>query len=163
MRRLQPRLALALALCFALPLMMRADVDKAHEDKARYERTGGKMQCMCGCNQMLLKCNHVGCPVSPVMIRDLKVQLNAKTGDEEVLDWFRQNYGVTTVILPASHGFELTAWVVPPVVLALAVVLAGLIVVTWRKRMPQMAAAGDVAVDPKLESLRSRARQETEI
>src|SRR5437763_5213432 len=99
----------------------------AEDDKARSERVGNKIQCMCGCNQMLLKCNHVGCPVSPVMIRDLQATLKVKSGDEEVLDWFRQQYGVTTVILPASHGFELTAWVVPPVILMLAIRLASLL------------------------------------
>jgi cytochrome c-type biogenesis protein CcmH/NrfF len=162
MRRFQ-RLALVLALCCSAALMMGADVDKTHEEKARYQRVGDKMQCMCGCNQMLLKCNHVGCQVSTPMIRDLKVQLNAKTGDEEVLDWFRQNYGVTAVILPASHGFELTAWVVPPVILMLAIGLALVLIVTWKKRSPATAAVGNARIDPKLESLRDRARRETEL
>jgi cytochrome c-type biogenesis protein CcmH len=121
------------------------------------------MQCMCGCNQMLLKCNHVGCPVSPVMIRDLQASIKVKSDDEEVLDWFRKNYGVTAVILPSSHGFELTAWVVPPVVLTLAIGLLILIISTWRRRMPRVAAGANAALDPELESLRSRARRETEI
>jgi cytochrome c-type biogenesis protein CcmH len=141
--------------------MMGAGAD---DDKVRTERIGNKVQCMCSCNQMLLKCNHVGCPVSPVMIRDLQASVKVKSSDEEVLDWFRQNYGVTAVILPSSHGFELTAWVVPPVILALATGLVVLVIFTWRKRNPAQAVAGtNVAVDPRLESLRDRARRETEI
>jgi len=153
-----PRLALALVLFCSAALPLSAD-----EDKARFEKVGDKMQCMCGCNQMLLKCNHVGCPVSPVMIRDLQASLKVKSDDEAVLDWFRQNYGVTTVILPASHGFELTAWVVPPVLLAMAIGLFISVISTWRRRTPQAAAGTNVPLDPKLESLRSRARRETEI
>lgn len=151
-------LALVLALFCSVGRMMGAD-----DDKGRVEKVGNKMQCMCGCNQMLLKCNHVGCSVAPVMIRDLQASVKAKSDDEEVLDWFRKNYGVTTVILPASHGFELTAWVVPPVVLTLAIGLLILIISTWRRRTPQMAAGANIALDPEMESLRSRARRETEI
>ncbi|HEV2961365.1 MAG TPA: cytochrome c-type biogenesis protein CcmH [Candidatus Angelobacter sp.] len=152
-------LILALALCCSTVSMMGAD-----DEKGRSERVGNKIQCMCGCNQMLLKCNHVGCPVSPVMIRDLQASVKVKSSDEEVLDWFRQNYGVTAVILPSSHGFELTAWVVPPVILLLATGAMVLVIFTWRKRNTAQAAAGtNVAVDPVLESLRNRARRETEI
>ena len=152
-------LILALAMCCSSAVMMGAD-----DDQARTERVGNKIQCMCSCNQMLLKCNHVGCPVSPVMIRDLQASVKVKSSDEEVLDWFRQNYGVTAVILPSSHGFELTAWIVPPAILALATGLVVLVIFTWRKRNPAQPVAGtNVAVDPKLESLRDRARRETEI
>ena len=153
------RLGLALILCCFSTLLLADDLDKS-----RYERLGGKMQCTCSCNQMLLKCNHVGCVRSEEMIRDLKASLKApKNGDEDVLNWFRQNYGVTTVIEPATHGFELTAWVVPPAVLTLALILVLLVIRSWRKRNPLMAVAGNIAVNPEMESLRSRARQETEI
>jgi cytochrome c-type biogenesis protein CcmH/NrfF len=151
MRRFQ-RLCLALALCCSATLLMGADVDKG-----RYEKLGGKMQCMCGCNQMLLKCNHVGCPVSPVMIRDLQASIKAKPQDEEVLNWFRHNYGITTVIEPATHGFELTIWVVPPVLFSLAVVLVVLTILSWRRH------ASPAVLNPELESMRERARRETEI
>src|SRR5947209_3403039 len=151
-------LILGLALACSTASMMGAE-----DDKARSERVGNKIQCMCGCNQMLLKCNHVGCPVSPVMIRDLQASVKATSSDEEVLDWFRQNHGVTAVILPSTHGFELTAWVVPPVILLLATGLLVLIVFTWRRRNAAQAAGTNIAVDPKLESLRSRARRETEM
>ncbi len=157
MRRFR-QLTLVFVLLCSVGQMMAAD-----DDKARFEKVGDKMQCMCGCNQMLLKCNHVGCPVSPVMIRDLQASIKTKSDDEEVLDWFRKNYGVTTVILPASHGFELTAWVVPPVILTLAIGLLILIISTWRRRSPQMAAGANIALDPETESLRRRARRETEI
>jgi cytochrome c-type biogenesis protein CcmH len=162
MRRFQ-RLALALALGCSVAPVMGADVDQTHEEKVRFERVGDKMQCMCGCNQMLLKCNHVGCPVSPVMIRDLQASVKVRSSDDEVLDWFRQNYGVTTVILPQTRGFELTAWVVPPLVLLLGTGLMIFVIVTWRRRTPPAAAGTNVALDPNLEALRSRARQETEI
>ncbi len=153
------RWMLLAALCFSTVLMMGAD-----DEKSRFEKAGGKLQCMCGCTQMLLKCNHVGCSVSAPMIRDLKTAIQAKSNDEEVLDWFRQNYGVTAVILPSTHGFELSAWIVPPLVLVGAIGVMVLVIFAWQKNEPAQAAAGTkIAVDPHMDALRNRARQETEI
>ena len=152
------RWLLLAALCSSTMLMVGAD-----DENSRFEKAGGKLQCMCGCNQKLLICNHVGCQVSPAMIRDLKATVQTKSNDEEVLDWFRQNYGVTAVILPSTHGFELTAWVVPPLILAGALGVMVLVIFAWQKKGPaQAAAVTKVAVDPHMQALRSRARRETE-
>ncbi len=42
-----------------LVLLMGAD-----NKEARFQNLGGKIMCTCSCSQMLLKCNHVGCPNS---------------------------------------------------------------------------------------------------
>jgi len=34
---------------------------------ARFENLGHKLMCRCGCNQILLECNHVGCSYSEKM------------------------------------------------------------------------------------------------
>ncbi|MGH7462793.1 MAG: C cytochromes biosynthesis protein, partial [Longimicrobiales bacterium] len=46
----------------------------AGED-ARYDKLGHAMICGCGCRQILLECNHVGCQVSDKMMRELRVAL----------------------------------------------------------------------------------------
>ena len=109
------RLAYIFVLVTAVLLLMGAD----NSDTARLNTVGGKIMCSCGCAQMLLKCNHIGCPNSDQMIRDLKANLQTHAKDEDVLQWFRENWGVTAVVEPASHGFELLAWVMPPAALAL--------------------------------------------
>src|SRR5437660_951281 len=55
----------------------------------RYQDLGTKIQCACGCNQALVKCNHVGCQDSDRMIRELKTALTQYPNDEDVLNWFR--------------------------------------------------------------------------
>lgn len=146
-----------LLLCCALVLLMGADAQQA-----RYEQLGSKIMCTCGCDEMLLKCNHVGCPNSDRMIRELHAQVSSQPDDEQVLQWFRTNWGVTAVVEPATHGFELLVWVIPPVVALLFLGLVIAIIMIWRKRAPATAAGGAV-LDPHLEALRARARQETEI
>lgn len=165
------RLAEILLLCAAVTLVMGADTQNA-----RYERLGSKIMCTCGCAEMLLKCNHVGCPNSDRMIG----QLHALTGtgggpgsaqfagiqpqsdDEAVLNWFRRNWGVTAVVEPGTHGLELWAWVLPPVALGMGMLLVLLTVRRWRLR-PAQASPAEAPLDPHLEALRDRARRETEI
>src|SRR5690349_22861052 len=84
-------------------------------DNARFENLGSKIMCSCGCGQMLLKCNHVGCPNSAKMIKQLHAQVDEKESgsDEDVLNFFRREWGMTVVVEPSQHGFELLAWILP--------------------------------------------------
>src|SRR5579864_9063108 len=153
----------------------------ADSNEARFQRLGDKIMCTCSCAQMLLKCNHVGCPNSARMIFELRTlvsdrtlgpgtglgaegQTNAQSSrsDEEVLNWFRKNWGVTAVVEPSSHGFELIAWVLPPMGLGLGLLLVIVLVRSWRLRTAPVAPA-DLNLNPELESFRARAHQETEI
>lgn len=156
------RLLLTLAIYSALLLLMGADDDR------RYKDVGNKIMCSCSCNQVLLQCNHVGCPNSAGMIKELKVQLNASPKDADVLNWFRRTYGYTMVMEPKSEGFEGIIWIVPRVVWVL-MFLGGLyLIFLWVSRSkPALAVAGAKSTapppDPRLDAFRERARQETEL
>ena len=141
----------------ALVLLMGAD-----NKEARFQNLGGKIMCTCSCSQMLLKCNHVGCPNSDQMIRELRANVNKTTNDEAVLNWFRTKWGVTAVVEPSTHGFELLAWILPAAGLGLGLMLVVLLIRNWRMR-PATVAAGDMNLAPDLEMLRARARRETEL
>lgn len=147
----------ALLLPCALVLLMGAD-----NQEARFQNLGGKIMCTCSCAQMLLKCNHVGCPNSDQMIRELRANVSRTKDDEAVLNWFRTKWGVTAVVEPSTHGFELLAWVLPAAGLGLGLLLVVLLIRNWRMR-PAPVAAADVNLAPDLEALRARARRETEL
>lgn len=151
------RLMRLLVLPFALVLLMGAD-----NQEARYQNIGGKIMCTCGCAQMLLKCNHVGCPNSAQMIKELRTNVNQTSNDEEVLNWFRKNWGITAVVEPSTHGFELLAWLLPIAGMGIGLLLVLLVIRSWRLR-PATVAAGDMNLAPELEAMRDRARRETEI
>jgi cytochrome c-type biogenesis protein CcmH/NrfF len=142
--------------CMAL-LLMGAD-----NQEARYQKIGGKIMCSCGCAQMLLKCNHVGCPNSAQMIRELRANVESNRSDDQILDWFRSKWGVTAVVEPATHGFELLAWILPAAGLGLGLLLVIILIRNWRLR-PVPVAASDARLSPELEALRARARKETEL
>ena len=61
-RRLR-RVAALVALCGAIVLFTGAG-DTLDQ---RFTSLGHKMMCACGCNQVLLECNHVGCTYSDRM------------------------------------------------------------------------------------------------
>jgi cytochrome c-type biogenesis protein CcmH/NrfF len=138
-------------------LLMGAD-----NQEARYQNLGGKIMCTCSCSQMLLKCNHVGCPNSDTMIRELRANVQSSRNDEEVLNWFRTKWGVTAVVEPSTHGFELLAWVLPAAGLGLGLLLVLLVIRSWRLRSAPVAMT-DLNLAPELEAMRARARRETEL
>jgi cytochrome c-type biogenesis protein CcmH/NrfF len=149
-------LKLLLLPCIVLVLM------GADNQEARFQELGGKIMCTCGCSQMLLKCNHVGCQNSAAMISQLRANVQRNGNDQEVLDWFRKTWGVTAVVEPNKHGFELFAWILPPIGGLLGLLLVIFIIRSWKLRTAPVPAA-DVNLDPHLESLRQRAQRETEI
>ena len=138
-------------------LLMGAD-----NQEARYQKLGSKIMCTCGCAEMLLQCDHVGCQNSDRMTHELRANVQTMSNDEEVLDSFRSTWGVAAVVEPRTHGFELLAWVLPAAGLGLGLLLVVLLVRNWRMRSAPVAA-GDVNLAPELEVLRARARKETEL
>lgn len=147
----------AILLPCALVLLMGAD-----NQEARYQKLGSKIMCTCGCAEMLLQCDHVGCPNSDRMTHELRANVQTMSNDEEVLDWFRSNWGVAAVVEPRTHGFELLAWILPAAGLGLGLMLVVLLIRNWKMR-PAPVAAADINLAPDLEALRDRARRETEL
>ena len=75
--------------------------------------------CICGCNQILLECNHVGCPDSDGMRNELMAAVTRGDSDSLVEQVFVQKYGPTVWPRRLTTGFDRTAWIVPFVALFL--------------------------------------------
>jgi cytochrome c-type biogenesis protein CcmH/NrfF len=84
------------------------------------------------------------------------------SNDDDVLNWFRKNWGVTAVVEPGSHGLELWAWVLPRLAFWSGLVVAIVMVLKWRSRAAHTPAPA-AKLDPHLEALRDRARRETQL
>jgi cytochrome c-type biogenesis protein CcmH/NrfF len=129
---------------------------------SRFEKVGHEMICTCGCGQVLLECNHVGCPVSPVMIGELHAQVDGGGSDTSIFNWFAAKYGATVLAAPIRGGFDNVAWIAPMAVFFLATLGTGLLIRLWKLRsgrqLPVSAAGPNVGGD----ALRERIRRETE-
>jgi len=89
-------------------------------DRARFNDLGHRMMCVCGCNQILLECNHVGCTYSDRMREQLSAAIQQESNDENILQTFVKEYGTTVLAAPTMRGFDRVAWIMP-----FAVFLAG--------------------------------------
>jgi cytochrome c-type biogenesis protein CcmH/NrfF len=150
------RLMQAGLVCLLAVVMLGAD------PSSRFNKVGHEMICTCGCGQILLECNHVGCPVSPVMINELHAQMDGGGSDTSILNWFAAKYGATVLAAPIRGGFDNVAWIAPMAVFLLATVGVGFLVRMWTvrsgRRVPVSATGPDVGGD----ALRERIRRETE-
>ncbi len=133
-------------------------------DSARVGQLGHQMMCVCGCNQILLECNHVGCAYSSRMRTELISAVDRGDNDNNVLQWFVQTYGTTVLATPTNSGFNRVAWIMPYVALAGGITLVVTIILVWKKRplaVPPGVATPRRGVD--LDRFREQARRETDL
>lgn len=134
----------------------------AGDENARFNDLGHRMMCVCGCNQILLECNHVGCNYSEHMRDELIAAINHGDNDDLVLQAFIQKYGTTVLAAPTAKGFNRVAWTMPYAVLVLGLGVVTMIVRAWgRKAVALREAAGPT--DPAIEPFRDQAQRETEL
>lgn len=132
----------------------------AGDTSARFNDLGHRMMCTCGCNQILLECNHVGCTVSTQMRDELQASLDRGDNNNLVLQGFVQKYGPTVLAAPPQSGFDLVAWITPGIIFVLATLATALLARRWRH---SAVAPEAVAEGPHMDDLRERIRKETEI
>ncbi len=136
----------------------------AGDPATRFSELGHQLMCICGCGQILLECNHVGCPDSDGMRNELMAAVTRGDSDSLVEQAFVQKYGPTVLAAPTTAGFDRTAWIMPIVALFLGFGIVILVVRAWKNR-PAPALAGGVrpARGAELEKFREQARKETEL
>ena len=136
----------------------------AGDPDARFKDLGHRMMCTCGCGQVLLECNHVGCQSSTKMRDQLQAALDKGDNDDLILQGFVQEYGPTVIAAPTTTGFNRVAWIMPFLVLALGIAFAVHIVRSWKNR-PEPALADGIVIPQgrELDEFRRKARRETDL
>jgi cytochrome c-type biogenesis protein CcmH/NrfF len=152
------RIAQIAVLLVSVAMLLGADSD------VRFRNLGHKLMCKCGCNQILLECNHVGCTMSDTMRSELTAGLQRGDSDSLVLQAFVQKYGPTVKAAPDEQGFGRVAWITPYVVLVLGIVMVWALVRAWRDRPAPAFADGVRPIGgDDLEHFREQVRSETEL
>lgn len=133
------------------------------DNDARFNQLGHQLMCMCGCNQILLECNHVGCTYSTRMRDELSAGLERGDSDSLVLQSLVQKYGSTVLAAPTKTGFNRVAWIMPFAVFAGAIALTVWLVRLWKLRPVAQPVAHPTVSSEEMEALRKKAREETEL
>ena len=128
MHHLSQRVRLIMVLLTGLLLFLGAG------DNGRVDRIGHQVICMCGCNQVLLECNHLGCPYLSRMKQELTAAVDRGDSDSAITQFFVQTYGTLVLAAPPNRGFNRVAWLMPYLALLAGIMLVVFIVWMWRKR-----------------------------
>jgi len=136
----------------------------AGDTDARFKDLGHRMMCTCGCGQVLLECNHVGCQSSDKMRNQLLAALDRGDNDDLILQGFVQEYGPTVVAAPTTTGFNRVAWVMPGLALISGMAFVVLVVRAWKNK-PAPAVADGVPLPRRgeLDDFKRKAREETDL
>ena len=156
-----PRRSLQCALlCLALFIFSGAS-----DPATRFKEIGHQLMCICGCGQILLECNHVGCPDSDGMRNELMAAVTRGDSDSLVQQAFVQKYGPTVLAAPTTQGFDRTAWIMPIIALLAGLAIVLLIISNWKNKPPSGPPTGGLKpiTGPELDQYREQARKETDL
>jgi cytochrome c-type biogenesis protein CcmH/NrfF len=147
---------------FILPLVIVLSVVTlgAADTQARYQDLGHKLMCICGCSEILIECNHVGCPDSDRMLAELRAAIDHGDSNNAILAAFQNKYGPTALAAPMLTKFNMVAWVVPPALLILGLFGTWILVKRWRMRVAAMPLVEEAEMS---DDLREKIRKETEV
>ena len=153
-------LRLAPALALATILLSVSLVQGQGSDRAK--QLGGKLICMCNCNQILTACNHVGCTKSSAMLKEMDQRVASNESDDLLLQSFVQEYGEQVLAEPPTHGFNSLAWMIPGIAFALGLAVVVLVIRQWRYGAVLAPAGGPTVSADALERGRRQADKETD-
>ena len=150
------RWSTALILASALLLMAAAD----DPGGKRFDRLGHALMCQCGCGQVMLECNHVGCASSEQMRKEVRAAMDRGDDDKTILAGFVTKYGPTVLSAPTNTGFNLVAWIMPVVIFIAGILGVALVVRAWKRRAPALAGNAPDAPE-EMDEYRRRVHEET--
>jgi cytochrome c-type biogenesis protein CcmH len=160
----------ALTIGMMWPGVVAARQAQAQTDRG--QRIGGKFMCMCGCNQVLTQCNHVGCTVSTGMLKEVDDAVTRGDSDDVITQRLVQEFGTKVYAEPPKSGLSLVAWMLPSIYLVIGTVVVIFVISRWRARVHSgLTPAGAGGATPsghpgisaaELERARQRVARETE-
>lgn len=116
------------------------------------------LTCQCGCGLTVHSCNHLNCGSGIPLKREIADQLATGKSREEIIAYFQKKYGEKILSSPTGTGFNIAAWTVPFVVIALGGLVIGVVLTRWRRATgvtpataPQVTPSTDAALRARLE------------
>jgi cytochrome c-type biogenesis protein CcmH len=142
-------------------LLAAPPVPLGHAEIGSQFQLESDLTCQCGCGLTVHSCNHLNCGSGIPLKKEIADQLASGKSREDVLAYFQQKYGEKILSSPTTSGFNLAAWMVPFVVIALGGLVIGVVLTRWRRATdtaPPVAPRPAPGADPAL-----RARLEREL
>ena len=114
-----------------------------------FRRVSNRLLCQCGCGYLVLSCNHVDCPSATFLRRSVQTSLSAGKSEDAIVAGMIEQYGPRILPEPPKHGFSLSAWVMPFLVLFLGGALVSYVLWQWKFRHVPTTAGAPAEVLPE--------------
>jgi cytochrome c-type biogenesis protein CcmH len=111
------------------------------------------LTCQCGCGLTVHSCNHLQCGSAIPLKQEVATLVEQGLARDAILVRFRDKYGEKILAAPTTEGFNLTAWVLPFVVLGLGI---GVVLVTVRRWTGREEAAEAAVSQPAIDEASRR-------
>ncbi len=134
-----------------LGLFLSAAMSQTPKDISKdYKEACDRLVCQCGCNEQLSVCAMQNCSSATPMRAEIRERLQKGESVQQIVDSFVARIGKKVLSAPTMKGFDVTAWIMPFLILCL-----GLFVVGWiafRMVRPSVAVAPAAApVDSRID------------
>ncbi len=130
----------------ALPALCATTVDEVSQG----------LTCQCGCGLTVANCNHPECSFSVPMRREIAAMIEKGMGRNQIIAFYRQEYGEKILSAPTTEGFNLLAWIMPFAAIVLGGGFIAAMLGRWRRASPSLPA-GPEAVSERVPERRRQA------
>ena len=117
-----------------------------------------RLVCQCGCHKTVSTCDMENCHSATPIREEVWSRLQAGESVLEIVEVFRERYGLTILSQPPTTGFHLSAWIMPFVFLVGGAIFIARILKSWKT-----AKQEQVDREPPRLDERRRARIEKEL
>ncbi len=121
-----------------------------------------ELACYCGCGMTVQDClGGMVCSESRALSKEVSQFMQQGKTQDQILQAMAEKYGERILSAPTKKGFNLMAWVVPFVMLALGGVVVAAVIKGWRRRSaPAVIQAGSKSASGGADAYGSRFEEE---
>jgi cytochrome c-type biogenesis protein CcmH len=111
-----------------------AEAKQIDYKSAAFKAVASQFNCTCGCGQDHYECDPNTCSLTKQFKKDLVGMMNKGWDKDKIRAYYVNIYGEEILTAPEKSGFSLTAWVLPFVVLGLALIGLLFVIRKWVKK-----------------------------
>ena len=159
---MRARLVLASSLVFLMaaifvflsPELKNVSRETLASETATNAEVSEGLTCQCGCGLTVANCNMPTCGFAVPMRRDIDRMIAEGKTRAQIISFYRAQYGEKVLSAPTTEGFNILAWTMPFIALALGGGLMVVAVGRWHSSAPVAPAdskpGAQLSFDPEL-------------
>jgi cytochrome c-type biogenesis protein CcmH/NrfF len=139
---------LALVIAMLALLIAAPAAAPAVTPKTTRQAVAEGLTCQCGCGLTVANCNHPNCEFSVPAREKIDHLIAQGLNRVQIIAIFRAKYGEKVLSAPTTQGFNLLAWVTPPLAMVMGAMLVIFTISRWRAARPAPAPSGAPPITP---------------